>query len=163
MLNADQLRAEADAHEARMKSPLWSEDEGDQDEDWMADMAPVSQETPRPQTVHRPDQGLDNEILPRLDALGRSMTALTEAVTRIRAERANPVADVPGWLQTAAGNPQTYDAPDPARESVCVRVLPTTYARLQQARDRLGLRTMAGTWECLLRLGLAAAERMPVL
>ncbi len=70
------------------------------------------------------------------------------------------VEGIPGWLQAAAGNPLTYDAPDAARTAVCVRILPSMYSRLQQAQARLGLRTTAGAWECLLRLGLAAAERL---
>jgi len=41
------------------------------------------------------------------------------------------------------------------------RLLPTTYAQLQQVQRKMGLRTTAGAWECLLRLGFAAVERLP--
>jgi hypothetical protein len=40
--------------------------------------------------------------------------------------------------------------------------LPTTYAQLQSTQRRMGLRTVAEAWEFLLRLGLAAAERLPI-
>ena len=98
------------------------------------------------------------EITAQLDAMGRTLQALSEGMARLRAERPASAEGVPTWLRQAAGNPLTYDAPDPGRITVCVRVLPTSYARLQQIQARLGLRTAAGAWEYLLRLGLATAE-----
>jgi hypothetical protein len=62
-----------------------------------------------------------------------------------------------GWPE----NPHAYDGPDGGRKGVCVRILPTTYAQLQSTQRRMGLRTVAAAWEFLLRLGLAAAERLP--
>lgn len=55
------------------------------------------------------------------------------------------------------------DAPDSERTGVCVRILPTTYAQFQQIQRRMGLRRIAGAWEFLLKLGFAAAERLPAL
>ena len=101
------------------------------------------------------------EITAQLDAMGRSLQALSEGMARLRAERPAAAEGVPTWLQRAAGDPLTYDAPDPARITVCVRVLPASYARLQQVQARLGLRTAAGAWEYLLRLGIASATRLP--
>jgi hypothetical protein len=158
MLDLEQIQAEADAHEARMKSPLWADDNEEQDENWMA---PVVEDARR-EVATAPDQAPDPEILLRLDGLRRELAELTEAVARIRIGQPLPPTEIPAWLQAAAGNPLTYDAPDSTRESVCVRVLPTTHARLRQVHAHLGLRTMAGTWECLLRLGIAAAERLPL-
>ena len=100
------------------------------------------------------------EITAQLDAMGRTLQALSEGMARLRAERPASAEGVPTWLRQAAGNPLTYDAPDPGRITVCVRVLPTSYARLQQVQSRLGLRTAAGAWEVLLRLGLAASDRL---
>jgi hypothetical protein len=99
------------------------------------------------------------EITAQLDAMGRTLQALSEGMARLRAERPLAAEGVPTWLRHAAGDPLTYDAPDPSRTTVCVRVLPASYARLQQIQARLGLRTAAGAWEYLLRLGLATAER----
>ena len=99
------------------------------------------------------------EITAQLDAMGHTLRALSEGMARLRAERTPSAEGVPAWLQRAAGDPLTYDAPDPSRITVCVRVLPASYARLQQIRARLGLRTAAGAWEYLLRLGLTTAER----
>ena len=68
--------------------------------------------------------------------------------------------DVLAWLERAAGNPRSYDIPDGTRISVCARILPSTYRQLQAAQRRLKLRTRAGTWEYVMRLGLSAAERL---
>jgi hypothetical protein len=83
-------------------------------------------------------------------------------MARLRAERRIPAPPdgIPAWLQEAAGDPLTYDAPDPTRITVCVRIRPAHYARLQLLQARLGLRTTAGAWEYLLRTGLSAFERM---
>lgn len=171
-LDKNKLLGEVEEHAARMKSPLWQKDDGQADEDWTASLRtdpptsaePVSgaqtYEVPsRPPPMPRAPS-LDvstTEILPRLDAIGHAVETLTAAVSR------RPVGSdgVPGWLEGAAGNPHTYDGPDAGRTGVCVRILPTTYARLQQAQHRMGLRTVAAAWEFLLRLGLAAAERLP--
>jgi hypothetical protein len=67
----------------------------------------------------------------------------------------------PGWLEGAAGDPHAYSGPDGGRTGVCVRILPTTYAQLQRIQRRMRLKTIAAAWEFLLRLGLAAAERLP--
>lgn len=150
MLNEAELRAELEAKRARMDSDLWA-NEGTSNENWMASIV-TDAVTGEPDELLPSDGG---EIAPRLEALSRAVEALTEAVAR------RPVVEgVPAWLQAAAGDPLTYDAPDSARTAVCVRILPTMYSRLQQAQARLGLRTTAGAWECLLRLGLAAAERL---
>ena len=97
------------------------------------------------------------EILPRLDALDHAVERLSSAISR------RPVGSdgIPGWLEGVAGNPHAYDGPDGGRKGVCVRILPTTYAQLQSTQRRMGLRTVAAAWEFLLRLGLAAAERLP--
>lgn len=189
-LDADTLRAEADAHGERMQSPLWAAADDERKGHWTERLAsgaqpsaqassdavrrePVAplqptewesflsadEEARRPQPRARPlHQGVTDEgILPRLDALDQTVARLFSLVSR----RAAGGADVPGWLVTAAGDPRTYDAPDGERTGVCVRVLPTTYAQLQKTQRRMGLRTTAGAWELLLRLGLAAAEHLP--
>lgn len=176
-LDPDQLRAEADAHQARMRSPLWSET-AEEDEDWVAKLsvgdvegspareprASFEPEERGPQRDTAGDLGREDlgDILAQLETIGQTVATLVQAVARVDRRPAAPADGFPGWLQAAAGNPHTYDAPDPDRTTVCVRVLPTTYARLQQAQARLGLRTTAGAWECLLRLGLAAADRLTV-
>lgn len=57
------------------------------------------------------------------------------------------------------GNPLTDDAREGRRRNVCARILPSTYAQLKQAKARLGLRSIAGAWEYILRLGLAVVDR----
>lgn len=170
-LDADRLRAEVEAHRARMESPLWAPTDGEQDASWAAPLkagsavSTLSPESPlaeerlvRPQpSVHVPLEFGAQDILPRLEALDRTVEKLTAMINR----RAAGSEGLPDWLKEAAGNPHTYDAPDADRTGVCVRILPTTYAQLQQAQRRMGLRTTAGAWEFLLRLGLAAAERLP--
>ncbi len=172
-LDKDTLSSEVDGHEVRMKGPLWSKDGGEPDEDWSASLrndppassgsvnrAPTYESPPRPPSMPRsqsPDLST-MEILPRLDALDHAVERLSSAISR------RPVGSdgIPGWLEGVAGNPHAYDGPDGGRKGVCVRILPTTYAQLQSTQRRMGLRTVAAAWEYLLRLGLAAAERLPV-
>ena len=171
-LDKDTLSSEVDGHEVRMKGPLWSKDGGEPDEDWSASLrndppassgsvnhAPTYESPPRPPPMPRsqsPDLST-MEILPRLDALDHAVERLSSAISR------RPVGSdgIPGWLEGVAGNPHAYDGPDGGRKGVCVRILPTTYAQLQSTQRRMGLRTVAAAWEYLLRLGLAAAERLP--
>jgi hypothetical protein len=190
-LDADKLRAEVDAHRERMEGPLWAENEGKQHDSWAAQLTAGMQrpeqqadegttretvthpqstewesflsatdETPQSQPRTRASiyAATDQEILPCLDALGQAVERLTATMSR----RPLGGGDVPGWLETAAGDPHTYDAPNAERTGVCVRVLPTTYVQLQQVQRRMGLRTTAGAWEFLLRLGFAAVQRLPV-
>ncbi len=95
--------------------------------------------------------------MPRLDALDSAVERLTSAISR----RPTRGEGFPGWLEGVAGDPHSYDGPDSGRKGVCVRILPTTYAQLQATQRRMGLRTVAAAWEFLLRMGLAAAERLP--
>jgi hypothetical protein len=97
------------------------------------------------------------EILPRLDALEHAITRLSAEMSRRPAGREG----LPGWLAGVGGDPHSYDGPDSGRKGVCVRILPSTYAQLQAIQRRMGLRTIATAWEYLLRLGFAAAERLP--
>ncbi len=186
-LDRETLVNEVDGHEERLKGPLWSKDGGEQDDSWMASLrndppasseppspaptydrpprpsppprAPTSSRPPRPSPPPRasfPDVSTE-EILPRLDALDHAVEKLTLAVSR------RPLGSdgLPGWLEGAAGDPHAYSGPDGGRTGVCVRVLPTTYAQLQRIQRRMQLKTIAAAWEFLLRLGLAAAERLP--
>ena len=145
-----------------MKSSLWTNPDGDKDKPW-TDSATVGELANEGVTQRQPmarDAAQDlpaPDLLPRLEALDRNVERLTEAGNR----RPPGSEAVPGWLQMAAGNPHTYDSPDSTRRGVCMRILPTTYNRVEMAQRGLGLRTKAGALEFLLRLGLAAAERLP--
>jgi hypothetical protein len=169
MVDPEALKEAVDEHEKRFKT-VWNNDEGRNEDpmawarkalpqrveamtlelsaDGMAELAMQMQEEPDSPTRNP-------EIVSRLDAIERAIVALTEAGRR------GPSA-VPEWLRAAAGDPETYDQPDAGRISVKVRVLPRLVERLELARARFGLQSLTGTWECLLRLGLAAAERLPV-
>jgi hypothetical protein len=172
MIDPDELKAQVDAHERRLET-VWADDRRSENP-WAT---PVQQqveavafeppaEEASPSVVEAVNFEMpeipgvaDAEVVCRLDAIEQAIASLTVAVT---GKRPSPgAAAIPDWLQAAAGDPHDYDVPDSARMSVKVRVLPTIYARLEQTRARFGLQTMAGTWECLLRLGLAAAERLP--
>ena len=186
-LDGDTLVNEVDGHEERMKGPLWSKDGGETDEDWSASLrndppasseptsraptnerpprlsppprAPAYDRPPRPSPPPRtpsPDVSTE-EILLRLDALDHAVEKLAVAVSR----RPAGSDGFPSWLEGAAGDPHAYSGPDGGRTGVCVRVLPTTYAQLQRIQRRMRLKTIATAWEFLLRLGLAAAERLP--
>ena len=171
-LDADKLRDEVEGHDARMNSPLWSKDGGESNDDWTASLrnAPPAQSEPtsRTSTYDSPSRSSPpsrapcpdvstEEILPRLDALDHAVERLTAAMSR----RPGGGDGIPGWLEGAVGDPHAYSGPDAGRTGVCVRILPTTYAQLQQMQRRMGLKTLAAAWEFLLRLGLAAVERLP--
>lgn len=169
MLDEELLRAEVEAKEARMKSVLWSPpEERATDQDWsslLSPAAPVGSAAPPPSRPTRSEtvapmratapSGLSDDHTLRLAALERSVTSLLQAVPL----RRRGDGDLPEWLLEAAGNPLTYDAREGRRRNVCARLLPSTYAQLKQAKARLGLRSIAGAWEYMLRLGLAVVER----
>lgn len=161
-LDPKQLRAEADAHAERMASPLWTAPEGEPDKSWIASLtgsAPTSARKPRPRTDAQA-AGLDASLLESsspVDAVEQAVQRVAEATSG----RALGPDTIPIWLEVAAGNPHTYDAPDATRRAVCVRILPGTYERLRLVQRRAKLRTLAGAWEFLMRLGLAVAERLP--
>lgn len=164
MLDPEQLKAELAAKAVRMKSPLWAETSHSTEQDWSSLMksGPTSTDAARaesPPMVPPPLASIELRAEePRLASLEQAVTDLARAMGGRRPAESGAV---PAWLQTAAGNPLTYDAPEARRVNVCARLLPSTYASVKRAKIQLGLRTIAGTWEYLLRLGLAAAERMP--
>jgi hypothetical protein len=169
MLDEELLRAELEAKDARMKSALWSPPEDPAaNKDWSAMLsppassgsaAPVSPRPTMPEAVAPPrapaPSGLSDDQTLRLAALERTVTSLLQAAHMRRPGD----GDIPEWLLEAAGNPLTYDAREGRRRNVCARILPSTYAQLKQAKTRLGLRSIAGAWEYMLRLGLAVVAR----
>lgn len=168
MLDEELLRAEVEAKEARMKSVLWSPpEERAANQDWSAMLSPPAPSGsaaplsphPMPEAVAptraAAPSSLSNDQTLRLAALERTVTSLLQAAPLRRPGD----GDLPEWLLEAAGNPLTYDAREGRRRNVCARVLPSTYAQLKQAKTRLGLRSIAGAWEYMLRLGLAVVDR----
>ena len=168
MLNEELLRAEAEAKDERMKSVLWAPEASTANQDWSALLlprapsgsgAPLSPQ-PTPLKAAAPmltpaSSGPPEDHTLRLVALERTMASLLQAAH----PRQSEVKDLPQWLLEAAGNPLTYDAREGRRRNVCARILPSTYTQLKQAKTRLGLRSIAGAWEFMLRLGLAVVNR----
>ena len=162
MLDPVRARAEADAAERRGAGTLWA-------------AGPVEWETVSAGTVSQPevvpvveDAGGEPARarrlvlpLPRRQAPPGTQevpTALLAAILA-RLEMTPAPGGVPPWLVEAIGHPLTYDAAAANRKDVCARVDPALYRRLQAMKERLGLRTTAGAWEYVLRVGLAVAER----
>lgn len=67
--------------------------------------------------------------------------------------------EVPRWVLDAAGDPLLCDLPSKQRIGVHVRILPSLYQQVQRAQKKLKLRTVTGTLEYLLKIGLAVAEK----
>ena len=159
-LDANKLRAEADAHLERLQGPLWSPPDGDAHESWTS--ALTTDAEPREQPPAAPPQRSRRSASGRQDNQPEESDSLFGAEHRPQksGDAAVSETDVLAWLERAAGNPRSYDIPDGTRISVCARILPSTYRQLQAAQRRLKLRTRAGTWEYVMRLGLSAAERL---
>ncbi len=170
MLDAERARAEADAAERRGAGTLWSAGPVE----WegvtagavaQPDVVPVLEDTGDEPVRERPSVAVLPRSEPRqvTSPLDPSSDLLSErriAAILARLETATATGGgVPGWLLDAVGNPLTYDAARPNRKDVCARVDPGLYRRLQAMRERLGLRTTAGAWEYVLRVGLAVGER----
>lgn len=160
-LDANKLREAADAHMERLQGPLWQPQDGDAQEGWTDALTKGSEPQaqpppPSPRWGRRP-------ATERQQRASEDSHSPLGALSRPQRSGGTPAEeqDVLAWLERAAGNPRSYDTPDGTRISVCARILPSTYRQLQTAQRRLKLRTRAGTWEYVLRLGLAAAERVP--
>ena len=181
-LDANKLRAESEAHRARLQGPLWSDDGGKRDDGWMAVLTganprgSTAQRRSNPTSVdqsccatgcrdflldaddapsvqHRPSRRdsspTTHDILPRLDTLDRAVEKLTAALSHVPLEVGTLRA---GWQrQQATRTPTTHLTPT---EKASVRVLPTTYAQLQQLQHRMGLRTTAGGLGAAAKAGL---------
>jgi hypothetical protein len=163
MLDPARARAEADAAERRGAGTLW----GTGPVEWDAvsagavaqpEVVPVVEDGGADETRARPHvSGLPRRALPV--GTQEVPTALLAAILA-RLEMVPPAAEgVPAWLAEAIGNPLSYDAASADRKDVCARVDPALYLRLQAMKERLGLRTTAGAWEYVLRVGLAVGER----
>ena len=177
-INPERMSEMVADQQRRLESPLW--DEKNMDDGLLESMRqpvdvvpvrvarsapsePVEAERSverRPVPVSAPAPSPALVPAPQVDALVRASAELLKMAQRLEAARPVEAGGTPRWLRDAAGEPRTYDAPDPLRINVCARVLPDTYARVHRAKDDLGLRSVAGTWEYLLRLGLAAARHL---
>ena len=106
-------------------------------------------------TFHPRTAGPDNgEVFARLAALDAAVEAL-----RVEVRAALHVQDDPlAAIVEAAGDPRTYDAPDSRRVGVFVRLLPELRRAVAAVKERWGLRSDAGAWEYVVRLGIAAAR-----
>ena len=169
MLNEELLRADVDAKVERMKSVLWAPGEPAADQDWSALLSPPApagnSASSSPHPVMAPVVTTTIAPAPPLPSEDQTLrvAALEQTVASLLGtehQRRPSNGQLPDWLLEAAGNPLTYDAREGRRTNVCARILPSTYTRLKQTKARLGLRSIAGTWEFILRLGLAAAGRV---
>lgn len=173
-LDPKKLRAEADAHRERLDGPLWSEGEaaagssadapsfargipaGHEGEPRFREepprvTAPSLPPLPPPEAeLALPDTA---EVMRRLDR--------HEALLRALATRLDTPAESTDWIAAALGDPRDFDRPDPSRITVCARVQPDLYADVQLLGKRLDLHSTAAALEAVLRLGLAAAGRLP--
>lgn len=169
MLDPARARAEADAAERRGAGTLWSAGpvawEG-------VSAGTVAQAEVVPSVDEATDVGFEGVseervVTPRMGAAPSSpraesvSTALLAAIlARLEiAPRLTSSGSVPTWLEAAIGDPLTYDAASPHRIDVCARVDPALYQKLQAMKTRLGMRTTAGAWEYVLRVGLATGAR----
>ena len=131
-LDSERLRAEADAHSARMQSPLWADDGGKREDNWAARLSAGAQPSvPSPSDSTKRERtaplqptewesllSADDETLrltssarpptpePAAEGILPRLDALDQTVAKLFSlvsRRAAGGAEVPGWLATAAG------------------------------------------------------------
>ena len=103
--------------------------------------------------VQRQATGPDNRgVSARLDSLDAAVALLREEFRATIHVPEDPLAAI----AEAAGDPRTYDAPDSRRVGVFVRLLPELRRAVADVKARRGLRSDAGAWEYVVRLGIAA-------
>lgn len=157
-INSKSLEAAANAHSARLESPLWKESSDRPITVGDAQVSPTDPTPHLPQNHSTTPTSTDPELREFLTEIATSIKHLADSVAVLQSQHPNPDKS---WITEAAGNPRIYDSPDPARENVCVRLSPTLYRTLQDTQKQLGLRTRAGAWELVVRLGVAAASKLP--
>lgn len=169
MLDPARARAEADAAERRGAGTLW----GAGPVAWegvsagivvQAEVVPSVDEPGSGRSEGAPEAGvatLRKRVAPPVPAAEPVSTALLTAILARLEIVAPRLAEegLPSWLAEAIGNPLAYDAASSHRIDVCARVDPALYRRLQAMKERIGLRTTAGAWEYVLRVGLATGAR----
>ena len=157
MLDPERLKADLAAKADRMKGPLWAGAGGATEQNWSSLMTTEPASVMPPAPVH-PSRLAD---APRAatsldDTPDRPASSFSRPAGHRRQVESGPTGD---WLQSVVGNPQDYDAPLDGRVNVCARLLPSTYLSVKRTKKQLGFRTIAGTWEYIIRLGLAVAGR----
>ena len=169
MANAKELLAELEARDARMNSPLWNKDERARQGAYLGPLvtSPQTESSESPpvvpmtaQTV-RPvsPEPLESDVACRLDALERRIAAWPES-RQLQPSYTAGGNDCPAWLQQIAGNPHGFDSRVAGRLSACIRIAPATLARVRLIKSVLQFRTVAGTWEYLLQIGLLTVDRL---
>lgn len=126
--------------------------------------------TPAPASAPLPSEDLVVTLLSELRQSRQERQALAQELAQVRQfmnslahqlSALQSTAPVPTWLIESAGDPRTYDAPDPARKPSGLRLHPAITKAIAIVQTRRGLRSRVGATEYLLRLGLAAEEKIP--
>ena len=157
MLDPEKLRADLAAKADRMKGPLWAGAGGATEQDWSSLMTTEPASVVSPAQVHPSLPVVEPRATTSLDEThDRPASSFLRTAGYRRQVESGPNGD---WFQSVVGNPQDYDAPLDGRVNVCARLLPNTYLSVKRAKKQLGFRTIAGTWEYIIRLGLAVASR----
>ena len=176
-LRREELSEAADEHAALMAGQDWNGGPGSGDEvaEALASATAARTLAPDPPTCvqhGQPDWGPPeepppirglSELLGKMDELTeirRTLQELADKLTPPTPVTPREDGPVPRWLLDAAGDPALFDTRDPTRRGVGWRVAPATIRKVKQVQTALGLRTLAGTLECVLRLGCAAAARL---
>ena len=157
MLDPEKLRADLAAKADRMKGPLWAGVGGATEQDWSSLMTTAPASVVSSAQVHPSLPVVEPRAALSLDDTPDGPeSSFSRPAGHRRQVESGPTGD---WLQSVVGNPQDYDAPLDGRVNVCARLLPSTYLSVKRAKKQLGFRTIAGTWEYIIRLGLAVAAR----
>jgi len=166
---ADEFLAELEAEKIARE-----EEFGEEPDDFDEAVSTLASKEPRPlspDTVknilgYRPrEERPAAPARPAPPAATAEVAALRDAVLALQAAVSAQAAvpgptDVPAWLEQAAGDVADYDRRQSAREVVAMRIHPDYKRQVKAVQAAHGIRTVAGAWELVLRLGLAAAGRL---
>lgn len=172
----EEFQAHKEGHRAQLDGPLFQKGISTHEAFAGVTVEPVERLTVAPLVPHAnqappaPTSSFFSEPSPRVPLPPEPRGALGEMLAQIqtdlRALRSRIEGEapqtVPSWLMTVAHDRTTCDLQNPARRPSGIRVLPSLQEKIEQAQKRRGLRSRVGAWEWLLRLGLAAEERLPL-
>lgn len=159
LLSVSDLEAEIESHQADTKG--FSKGFGALERTMVKDPSSEAQSSEPSRSVVSSGSGGTVLELQMLELLVQIRSELRDK-HRISPEVYVEQVGIPSWLSVAAQSATACDLPNAARRPSGVRVLPSLQRQIEVVQKRRGMRSSVGTWEWLLKLGLAVEGRLPL-